>query len=415
MLLNQARARDFMRQCGLDVLIATSPVNITYFSDYHCWIDPLFKEYMMQPGASSNLSQGYALFPAEGEPALVISQINAANALDLWVRDVNLFSDAGFDTSLPRRNVPHEIQDALTWLDASPQHGTATDALLHGLQKRGLMQGKIGIELEGLTLPARDQLLAALPAAAIKDCSNLIRLLRAVKSPDEITRLRRAAQITESAARESLALARVGHPANVMVESFRAGVAARGADFDHFIFGVRGIGFAAEPQYTLASDDVLEVDFGCIYQHCFADSGTTLAMQPLSDELQLRYSALHGCIARGAAAMHPNVRASTVHSVMKETLAAQGITASFPHGHSLGLEVRDYPIVVANNGLHIRDDCVDVPSDLALEADMVINLEAAIRLPTIGSLHIEQTFLITPNGSEHLVQQDRTQPFIPSL
>ena len=53
MLFNRTRAVDYMRRSGVDVLVATSSVNITYFSDYQCWIDPLFKAYMMVPGAPS--------------------------------------------------------------------------------------------------------------------------------------------------------------------------------------------------------------------------------------------------------------------------------------------------------------------------------------------------------------------------
>jgi hypothetical protein len=56
MLLNRERAAKFMRGCGVDALVATSPVNITYFSDHACWLDPLFAEYMMSPGACSNLA-----------------------------------------------------------------------------------------------------------------------------------------------------------------------------------------------------------------------------------------------------------------------------------------------------------------------------------------------------------------------
>ena len=66
MLFNIPRAKSFLTQYGLDAMIATSPVNITYFTDYACWIDPLMKEYMMVPGASSNLGQGYAVFPRKG-------------------------------------------------------------------------------------------------------------------------------------------------------------------------------------------------------------------------------------------------------------------------------------------------------------------------------------------------------------
>ena len=49
MRLNKDRAAAMMEECGVDVLIATSPVNITYLTDYSCWIDPLFKDYMMSP------------------------------------------------------------------------------------------------------------------------------------------------------------------------------------------------------------------------------------------------------------------------------------------------------------------------------------------------------------------------------
>ena len=81
----------------------------------------------------------------------------------------------------------------------------------------------------------------------------------------------------------------------------------------------------------------------------------------------------------------------------------------------MGLEVRDYPILVADNGARIFDDCVDVSSDLSLEADMVINLEAMVFMPGVASPHIEQSFLVTAEGSRPLVLQDRTEPLQPNL
>ena len=103
MLFNKDRAADYMRRCEVDVLIATSPVNITYFSGYFSWLDPLFREYMMAPGKSSNLDQTapYAIFPLEGEPALVITPLFAVNAADLWVKDLHIFGEALLDESVP--------------------------------------------------------------------------------------------------------------------------------------------------------------------------------------------------------------------------------------------------------------------------------------------------------------------------
>ena len=87
-----------------------------------------------------------------------------------------------------------------------------------------------------------------------------------------------------------------------------------------------------------------------------------------------------------------------------------GITASFPHGHGLGLEIRDYPILVPKNGLRIRDDFLDVSSDLPIEEGMVINLEACVFMPTVGAIHMERSYIVTAKGNRPLIEQDRSEP-----
>ena len=404
-----------MHRCGVDVLVATSPVNITYFSDYQCWIDPLFKAYMMAPGAPSDPepTAAYAIFPLEGEPALVASPTFAVNATDLWVRDVHIFGDHGLDDSLPLGDLSDAEQRIYDVLHRPQDNATPTDALLNVLKGRGLTEARIGIEMEGLSPRVKAAIEAGLPKAQIKDCSNLIRLIRMVKTEDELSRLIRSAEISEAAAMEALALARPGRPIADVVRHYRQQIAKDGADFDHFAFGVRGLGLATEPNYILTDDDILYVDFGCIYEGAFSDSGTTLTMREPSATLIDRHRALRECVEAGVEEMTPGAKASAAQAAMWQTLNAHGITASSPHGHGLGLEVRDYPIIVADNGQRIHDGCVDVPSDLPLEVDMVLNLEAMISMPGIGSLHIEQSFLVTPDGSRPLIPQDRTRPVQP--
>ena len=415
MLFNKTRAQEYMRRCGVDVLVATSPVNITYFSDYRCWIDPLFKAYMMAPGASSDPepTAAYAIFPLEGEPALVASPTFAVNATDLWVQDVHIFGDHGLDDSLPLGDLSDAEQRVFDILHRRQDSATPTDALLSVLKGRGLTDARIGIEMEGLSPKTKEVIEAGLPKAQIKDCSNLIRLVRMVKTEDELSRLIRSAEISETAAMEALALAQPRQPIADVVQHYRQQIAQEGADFDHFAFGVRGLGLATEPNYILTDDDILYVDFGCIYAGCFSDSGTTLTMREPSAMLIERHRALRECVQAGVEEMTPGAKASAAQAAMWKTLNAYGITASSPHGHGLGLEVRDYPIIVADNGQRIHDDCVDVPSDLPLEVDMVLNLEAMISMPGVGSLHIEQSFLVIPSGSRPLVPQDRTRPVQP--
>ena len=415
MLFNQTRAQEYMRRCGVEALVATSPVNITYFSDYRCWIDPLFKAYMMAPGAPSDPepTAAYAIFPLEGEPALVASPTFAVNASDLWVRDVHIFGDHGLDDSLPLGDLSDAEQRIFDILHRPQDNATATDALLSILKGRGMTDARIGIEMEGLSPRAKEAIKAGLPKAQIKDCSNLIRLVRMVKTEDELSRLTRSAEISETAAMEALALARPGQPIADVVQHYRQQIAKDGADFDHFAFGVHGLGLATEPNYILTDDDILYVDFGCIYEGAFSDSGTTLTMHEPSATLIDRHRALRECVEAGVEEMTPGAKASAAQAAMWKTLNAHGITASSPHGHGLGLEVRDYPIIVADNEQRISDGCVDVPSDLPLEVNMVLNLEAMISMPGVGSLHIEKSFVVTPNGSHPLIPHDRTRPVQP--
>jgi Xaa-Pro aminopeptidase len=266
--------------------------------------------------------------------------------------------------------------------------------------------------MEDLPPAMQEELTRALPAARFLDCTNVIRLIRAVKSDEELVRMAKSAQIAEQAAMESAVVGRPGTPVADLARHFHARVAEQGAAFDHFAYGMYGMGIATESSYVPRQGEALYLDFGCIYQLYFADAGTTLVRGEPSAAVLARHTALQHCIAAGRQTLRPGVPASVVWHAMAQSLQDQGISISNPQGHGLGLELRDYPIVVANNNLHIRDSCVDLPSDLDIEANMVINLEASLFRAGQDSIHIEQSFLVTPEGSSLLVPQDRSHPLI---
>ena len=414
MFFNQARAKAYMRECGLDALIVTSHVNITYFTGYFCWLDPTIRGYMLQPGAASSLAlPGYAVFPLEGEPALVLNPLFAINGVDLWVRDIHVFGNSGVDETLTSAQLPENYLRIHNLLMTPPQASTSLEALLRILEERGLQDARLGVEMEGLTSDRQAQLRDELPTASLPDCSNLIRLIRMVKNEYEIDLLTRSAEINEQAGNQVLSEARPGASLREMTHRYRVLAAEQGADFDHFCMGLGGLGMATEPDYKLTDDDVMMVDFGCIYQRCFADTGTTLAMRELPAPLMRRFEAVRESVAAGGAQVRPGAKCSRVREAMWQTLQELGLTASYPHGHGVGLEVRDYPTIVADNGLRIRDECIDVPSDMPLEENMVFNLEASMFLPGVGSLQMERSFIVTSDGCRDLVAQERSQPFLP--
>lgn len=412
MLLNKQRALAYMRQCGLDALVATSPVNVQYLTDYYWWIDPLSKEYMGNPGSSSELAHLYAVLTADGEASLVLNPLLAVNAADIWVTEIHTFGAASVERSTPPTFIPPNLNPFYELLNTAPRNATPLDAFVEILEQRGLKNARIGIELEGVSDARREAIQARVPNVVLLDCSNLLRIIRTVKSTKELERLKRAAEISEQAALTSMAQVRVGDTFTSVVNNYMGEIGHAGAEFDHFAYTPRGLGIATEPTYIFQADDVMYVDFGCLYRQYFSDSGLTLALREPSVEVERLYQILRECV--GAAVEKANVGAlvSTVQAAMMETLHSYGSLVSYPHGHSIGLEVRDYPILVAANQRRIHDDCIDVSSDLALEADMVINLEASFFRPGLDSLNLEQTFLITSDGCHPLIAQAREWPLI---
>ena len=97
---------------------------------------------------------------------------------------------------------------------------------------------------------------------------------------------------------------------------------------------------------------------------------------------------------------------------MTDVFEKNGMNGGFPHGHGIGLEVRDYPILVPNNGLRIKDDCIDIPSDLELETGMVVNFEAGFFIRGYGAYQNEQSFVLTEAGAEHISPQNRDVPIV---
>ena len=226
--------------------------------------------------------------------------------------EIHVFGDSVHDDSMSPIDLP---ADARKFMDMRlvPEPGASpTDSLVAILADRGLTGARIGLEKEGLPADRAAEIHGALPNASIRDSTNLIRLVRMVKSEEELSRMTRAAEINEQVGMECLALAGPGRNVADMVQYFRARVAEEGANFDHYLYGMHGMGIAAEPNYVLSESEVMYVDWGCTYKHYYSDTGTTLAMTALPTEISQRREALKSCLANAGDTIRPGTRSSTV-------------------------------------------------------------------------------------------------------
>ena len=412
--LHEARAKEFMERYGLDAIVATSPVNITYLTGYYWWLDPLFKDYMVNPGGSDELVfPGYAVLPLEGSPILIVSSFLAMNAAHLEAVELHVFGQLPL-AALPEHGRWSAEERQIVELIRNEPHETPTAALAGTLRRRGLSTERLGVELGAITQARRAALADALPDATLVDCTNVIRLIRVVKTTEEVELLARAAAIAERVALETLREARPGDRLGRLVHDFRLGLADEGAALDHLLFGASGLGITTAASHILGEDEVANVDWGCVYEHYYSDAGSTFTMREPSREVSGRFEALGACIDAGAQKLAVGNRASEAHRAMIDALEASGVTDAFaPSGHGLGLDVRDYPIVMADNSLRIQDDCADEPSDLPLEENMVIALEVSQYVPGVGSLNHERVFVVSEHGGRELIAYERDQTIQP--
>ena len=411
--MNRARLTKFMTESGIDAVVTWSPYNVRYLTGYWCWLAPLFKQCMITPGGSGELAQkNIALVPRESEPCLVLEPLWAANGANSWVEDVRVAGGGRLMPGAAPRSTSARMERIATMVRAGNWPAAPFDALVAAVSERGLYRGRIGVDFDAVTPADREALQRALPGAQLLDCSNLLRLVRAQKTTDEIAAIEDAAQTAEDAATGVFKQVRAGSTLAQASREFRAHLGAAGADFDHFAIGALGLGIMSDGDYELPVGEAFYLDFGCVKDGWFSDSGVTFCIGDIDPAASAQYEAVRDSVTVAASMLRPGTLSSSVQAAMVRSLAECGISESFPHGHGLGREIRDYPLLMPANGKTIRDECIEVPADLPLEEGMVLNLEAPVFTPGLRSVHCEQTFVVTADGYLPLAVQDRGSPVV---
>src|SRR5262245_36917562 len=159
MLLNHDRAVRVMQRLGLDALVATSPENVMYASDYEC------STHWLNKGA-----QVYAVLTPGARPAAFLVapslELEAIVGSPVWIEDVYL---TGF---FKRGPAPIDAMDdvgraAVAVTQRAHQVETAMDGLVAALTTRGLDRGRIGLDEGGMSAQIWAEITRRLPNATI--------------------------------------------------------------------------------------------------------------------------------------------------------------------------------------------------------------------------------------------------------
>ena len=240
------------------------------------------------------------------------------------------------------------------------------------------------------------------PHATWMDVTNAVRRSRVTKDPEEIARLRKAAEIGSRVGREIPALLHEGMTELELAAEMEYRMNKFGANGRSFATIVAFGAHSAEPHYQpgatrLQSGDSIVCDFGALSARYSSDITRSFHFGRHDDEMQRVHETVEKAQAASFAAIRPGAPAREVHLAAERVIDASPWKGRLTHGvgHSIGLSVHD--------GWAYNAKAEDL-----LEEGMVFTVEPGIYLPGHGGVRIEDDVVVTRSGYEFLTTAPRS-------
>jgi Xaa-Pro aminopeptidase len=389
-LSNKKRARRYMEEYNLEAIVASTPVNVAYFTGFECWMYRGFRENMSVPGASNSLKQAYAMISVDSAPRLVIDTFTAPFLAEEGV-EIRGYGSVERKRSTGKRG--SRFQSAFSEA-ISKQRSTPAAALKSAFEEISIVKGRVGVELGNLSDSTRTLLKKSFPKIELLDCPELIRFIRMVKTEEELARLKGAARISEIALNKSLAAARPGARTAQLLLTYGREVAKKRASLEHYIFSPGGMGISSHGDYVFREGECTSVDCGCVYKMYYGDTGTTLIIGNGRKDVEKMHRRLWNIVEESTDMLHPGNTPSEVLAWFARVYEKEGIRGVSYQGHGIGLETREHPVINKGGFSRIKDRVVDESIEIPFEEGMTINIETPIYDPGRASYQVERTFLI---------------------
>lgn len=211
--------------------------------------------------------------------------------------------------------------------------------------------------------------------------------LNAVKTAEEIAKLRMAARFTQQILVEILPCIMPGVTEIDIAEEIGSKMRRQGLEpsFDTIVAGGEN---GAEPHAVpsgrkFRAGDMITIDLGCKYEGYCGDMTRTFALGFVCSEFKIIYETVKNAQIAGLLAVSDGIICRNVDAVSRNIIAGAGFGEYFIHGtgHGVGREVHEFPRVNAT-------------SDVMLQKNMVITIEPGIYIPGKGGVRIEDTVVV---------------------
>ncbi|MEL3892007.1 Xaa-Pro peptidase family protein [Ferrovibrio sp. MS7] len=404
MLFNQARAEEVMARAGVEALIATSPENVMYASDYECvthWINKGF--------------QVYSIFTPNHKPkaSLIAPSLELEAIVDgkVWIEDIYIFSP--FKRGPAQGNEMDAVGKAgKALLERASIVSRALEGLIAAIESRGLQNSRIAVDELGMSPFIFWELKQRFPNADIIAGNPMWWEIRMIKTPDEIQRLRMASRITELAVNHAYGLIKPGVRESEIVHAYNVKIAElKGKP----TFMLMGSGSRSSYPHMLVSEkpiekgDIVRYDIGCTYDYYHSDTARAVVYggKPSLQQQRL-WDALSSGVEDAIALIKPGADVRDIYrAAMKpgKTLGLEDFDR-FHCGHGIGISVYDPPVVTISDP---ATSAFLMPSvEGGLRPGMSLNVEVGYYMQGVQGMLCEDTMVVTETGCERLTNNSKS-------
>ncbi len=377
-----------MQKAGVDAILATSPANVFYVSDYY--------STGMQLGCET---QGYALLPLDGEPALMapLPEADLVAESGTWIKDVHWYGCLNVNSSKnPKASgVTQRIIEAM--LARAEQ--TPCDALVIAVTNRGMAKKTIAVDGDGVNQRRWETLKRNLPDAKIVDGTRLLQDIRAVKTVEEVELIKKATEVTEKSMEDALEIAQADIMELDMSQMFGYSVAEDGGrvTLDHIGFGERSAYPNPTPTtHQLARGDLIRMNLGSTWGHYHGNVARTAALGKATPEVEKRLKTVIDAQEAAFDAARPGVSFGDIYAAIQRELEKGGVKkCNVNLGHCIGAECNERP-------------CIGPNDNGAVEEGMIINIDVPYLDLGWGGMQLEDTVQVTKKGLRLLTNTERT-------
>jgi Xaa-Pro aminopeptidase len=239
------------------------------------------------------------------------------------------------------------------------------------------------------------RLVAALDPAQIVEAGPTMSALRRVKSADEVSALRAAAEAADRAMLAITAERLSGRSEIEVARRIRELLIAAGHDTAEFAIVASGPN-AASPHHVpgdrvIGQGDAIVLDIGGTVDGYCSDTSRTAFVGTPPPEFAALYEVLRQAQAAACDAVRPGVGAAGIDAVARDLITDAGYGEAFLHrtGHGIGLETHEEPYIVSSN------------ADPLVEGN-AFSVEPGIYIRDAWGARIEDIVVCTDAGGERL-------------